>query len=139
MNDEHELDPQAASARIAQLERRAGRRARWPGWLFLAIAVVNAGLFVVIASADRSAARALSLVPALLVVVIVGVAARQPVIARDSRQINRPVLVAAIATNVAGLVLDQTVLPQHFTGWLVVLAIAMQSPLLVGAWLWLRR
>jgi hypothetical protein len=38
---------------------------------------------------------------------------------------------------VAGLVLYQTVLPQRFTGWLVLLAALMVTPYLVGAWRWL--
>jgi hypothetical protein len=139
MNDDHWLNPHEAMARVDQLSRGATRRGRWPAWLFLAIAAVNAVLFVAVAAGDRSVSRALSLVPALLIVAVVGVVARQPVIGRDSGQINRPVLIAAIATNIAGLVIDQTFLPQHLTGWLVALAVAMQSPLLVGAWLWLRR
>jgi hypothetical protein len=33
---------------------------------------------------------------------------------------------------VAGLIIDQTVLPHHLTGWLVLLAAAMVSPYLVA-------
>lgn len=133
------MSPREVVARVAHLSRRASRRASWPGWLFLAVAVINAALFVGMGSGDRAVSRALSTVPILLVIVVLVFAARQPVIARDSGHINRPVLVAAIATNVAGLVVYQTVLPQQFTGWLVALAIAMQSPLVAGAWLWLKR
>ncbi len=139
MSGEHDLSPREAVARIADFSRRASSRARWPGWLFLAVAVVDAALVMAMGSGNRAVSRTLSVVPALLVIAILAFAARQPVIGRHSGQINRPVLIAAIATNVAGLVVYQTVLPQHFTGGLVVLAIAMQAPLVAGAWLWLRR
>jgi hypothetical protein len=139
MEGHHDLDPGEALARVTELSQRAGRRAQWPGWLFVTIAAINATLFVAMGSGDRTVSRALGAVPLLLLVAVVMFAARQPVIGRSSRRINRPVLVAAIATNVAGLIVYQAVLPQHFTGWLVVLAVAMQSPLLAGAWLWLRR
>jgi undecaprenyl pyrophosphate phosphatase UppP len=139
MNHEHDLSPRDAIARVQHLSRRAQRRANWPGWMFLTLAVVNTALFVAIGSGNQHVRNALSAVPALLVGVILLFATRQPVIGRDSRRVNLPILIAAIPTNVAGLVVYQTVMPQHFTGWLLALAVAMSSPLLVGAWLWLRR
>ena len=65
------------------------------------------------------------------------VASRQPVIGRDAARINKPVVVASLATAVTGLVLYQTVMPQGL-GWLILLAAFMVAPFLAGAWLWLR-
>jgi len=47
------------------------------------------------------------------------------------------IAIAGIVTAVAGLVIYQTVMPQHFTGWLLLLAALMVSPYFVGAWRWL--
>jgi hypothetical protein len=139
MSDQHDLTPHEALTQLDEVSRRANRRAKWPAGMFLTIATLNAVLFLAIADADARAARVLSTVPALLVVVVLAFAVRQPVIGREANRINQPVLIAAIATSIAGVVVDQTVLPHHFTGWLVLLAVAMQLPLLVGALLWLRR
>jgi cation transport ATPase len=132
------MTPQAAAAEIDRTARQVRRRARWQGWLLLAVAVVNFGFYIAIGSADRTVSRALSPLPILLAVVIFLVASRQPVVGRDAARINRPVVVAALATAIAGLVLYQTVMPQGFTGWLVLLAAFMVTPFLAGAWRWLR-
>jgi hypothetical protein len=126
------MTPQAAAAEIDRTARQVRRRARWQGWLLLAVAVVNFGFYIAIGSADRTVSRALSPLPIFLV------ASRQPVVGRDAARINRPVVVAALATAIAGLVLYQTVMPQGFTGWLVLLAAFMVTPFLAGAWRWLR-
>jgi hypothetical protein len=70
--------------------------------------------------------------------VIFLVASRQPVVGRDAARINRPAVGAGLVGVIAGLVLYQTVLPQEFTGWLVLLAAFMVAPFLAGAWRWLR-
>jgi hypothetical protein len=123
------MTPQAAAAEIDRTAHQVQRRARWQGWLLLAVAVVDFGFYIAVGSADRSVARALSPLPVLMAVVIFLVASRQPVIGRDAARINKPVLVAAVVTAITGLVLYQTVMPQGFTGWLF----------LAGAWRWLRR
>jgi hypothetical protein len=140
MSRQHDsrLTPQAAAAEIDRTTRQVRRRARWQGWLFLAVAVVNFGFYIAVGSADRTVSRALSPLPLLLVVAIFLVASRQPVVGRDAAQINKPVVVAGLATAIAGLVLYQTVMPQGFTGWLVVLAAFMVTPFLAGAWRWFR-
>jgi cation transport ATPase len=132
------ITPQAAAAEINRMAHQVRRRARWQGWLLLAVAVVNFGFYIAIGSADRTVSRALSPLPILLAVVIFLVASRQPVVGRDAARINKPVVVAALATAIAGLVLYQTVMPQGFTGWLVLLAAFMVTPFLAGAWRWLR-
>jgi hypothetical protein len=132
------MSPQAAAAEIDRTARQVRRRARWQGWLLLAVAVVNFGFYLAIGSADRTVSRALSLLPVLLVVVIFLVASRQPVVGRDAARINRPAVGAGLVVVIAGLVLYQTVLPQGFTGWLVLLAAFMVAPFLAGAWRWLR-
>jgi hypothetical protein len=131
------MTPQAAAAEIDRTAHQIRRRARWPGWLFLAIAAVNFGFYIAIGSADRTVSRALIPLPILLVVVIFLVASRQPVIGRDAARINKPVVVASLATAVTGLVLYQTVMPQGL-GWLILLSAFMVAPFLAGAWLWLR-
>lgn len=140
MSAEHDsgMTPQAAAAEIDKMARQVRRRARWQGWLLLAVAVVNFGFYIAIGSADRTVSRALSPLPVLLAVVIFLVASRQPVVGRDAARINKPVVMAALATAIAGLVLYQTVMPQGFTGWLVLLAAFMVTPFLAGAWRWLR-
>jgi cation transport ATPase len=139
MNTEHSgMTPQAAAAEIDRMAHQVRRRARWQGWLLLAVAVVNFGFYIAIGSADRTVSRALSPLPILLAVVIFLVASRQPVVGRDAARINKPVVVAALATAIVGLVLYQTVMPQGFTGWLVLLAAFMVTPFLAGAWRWLR-
>lgn len=140
MSAEHDsgMTPQAAAAEIARTAHQVQRRARWQGWLLLAVALVNFGFYIAIGSAGQSAARALSPLPILLVVVIFLVASRQPVVGRDAARINKPVVVAGLATAIAGLVLYQTVMPQGFTGWLILLAAFMVTPFLAGAWRWLR-
>jgi hypothetical protein len=72
-------------------------------------------------------------------VIIFVIARRQPVISQDAQRINRPIALAAIITVVAGLVIDQTLLPRHFTSWLLLLSALMVSPYLVGAWRWFHR
>lgn len=134
---DHDISPEAAAAEIDRTARQVRRRARWPGWLLLAVAVVNFGFFIAVGSASRPVSQALSPLPALLAVVIFLVASRQPVVGLDARRINRPVVLAALATAIAGLVLYQTVMPQGFTGWLVLLAAFMVTPYLAGAWRWL--
>ena len=140
MSAEHDsgMTPQVAAAEIDRMTHQVRRRARWQGWLLLAVAVVNFGFYIAIGSADRAVSRALSPLPILLAVVIFLVASRQPVVGRDAARINKPVVVAALATAIAGLVLYQTVMPQGFTGWLVLLAAFMVTPFLAGAWRWLR-
>jgi hypothetical protein len=140
MSAEHDsgMTPQAAAAEIDRMARQVRRRARWQGWLLLAVAVVNFGFYIAIGSADRTVSRALGPLPVLLAVVIFLVASRQPVVGRDAARINKPVVMAALATAIAGLVLYQTVMPQGFTGWLVLLAAFMVTPFLAGAWRWLR-
>jgi len=132
------ITPQAAAAEIDRIAHQVRRRARWQGWLFLAVAAVNFGFYIAIGSAGPTVARALIPLPVLLVVVIFLVASRQPVVGRDAPRINKPIVMAGLATAIAGLVLYQTVMPQGFTGWLVLLAAFMVSPFLAGAWRWLR-
>lgn len=133
-----DMTPEAAAAEIDRTAHQVRRRARWQGWLFLAVAVVNFGFYLAVGSADRTVSRALSPLPILLAVVIFLVASRQPVVGRDAARINKPVVVAGLATAIAGLVLYQTVMPQGLTGWLVLLAAFMVTPFLAGAWRWLR-
>lgn len=135
---DHGITPEAAAAEIGRTGRQVRRRARWMGWLLLGVAAVNFGFFVGVGSADRPVSRALSPLPALLAVAIFLVVSRQPVVGRDAARINKPVFLAALAAAVTGLVLYQTVMPQRFTGWLVLLAAFMVTPYLVGAWRWLR-
>jgi hypothetical protein len=132
------MTPQAAAAEIDRTAHQVQRRARWQGWLFLAVAAVNFGFYITIGSADRTVSRALSPLPILLVVATFLVASRQPVVGRDAAQINKPVVMAGLATAITGLVLYQTVMPQGFTGWLVLLAAFIVTPFLAGAWRWLR-
>jgi hypothetical protein len=132
------MTPEAAATEIDRTARRVRRRARWQGWLFLAVAAVDFGFYIAVGSASQTVSRALSPLPVLLVVVIFLVASRQPVVGRDAARINKPVVAAGLATASAGLVLYQTVMPQGFTGWLVLLAAFMVAPFLAGAWRWLR-
>jgi hypothetical protein len=132
------MTPQAAAAEIGRTAHQVRRRARWQGWLLLAVAIVNFGFYIAIGSAGPAVARALSPLPILLVVVIFLVASRQPVVGRDAARINKPAVAAGLGTAIAGLVLYQTVLPQGFTAWLVLLAAFMVAPFLAGAWRWLR-
>ena len=132
------MTPQAAAAEIDRTARQVRRRARWQGWLFLAVAVVNFGFYIAIGSASQTVSRALSPLPILLAAVIFLVASRQPVVGRDAARINKPVVMAGLATATAGLVLYQTVMPQGFTGWLVLLAAFLGTPVLGGSWRWLR-
>ncbi len=134
-----DVSPEAAAAELDRTAGRVRRRAHWTAWLFLALAVVNFGYFVIVGSGNHAVANALIPVPTLLAVVIFVVASRQPVIGLDAARINKPVALAGVVTVVAGLVVEQTLLPDHFSGWLVLLAAAMVSPYLVGAWLWFRR
>ena len=53
-------------------------------------------------------------------------------VGRDAVQIYKPVVMAGLATAITGLVLYQTVMPQGFTGWLVLLAAFMVTPFLAG-------
>jgi hypothetical protein len=140
MNARHDsgMTPETAATEIDRTARRVRRRARWQGWLFLAVAAVDFGFYIAVGSADQTVSRALSPLPILLVMVIFLVASRQPVVGRDAARINKPVVAAGLATAIAGLVLYQTVMPQGFTGWLVLLAAFMVTPFLAGAWRWLR-
>jgi len=132
------MTAQAAAAEIDRTSRQVRRRARWQGWLLLAVAVADFGFYIAVGSASHNVSRALSPLPLVLVAVIFLVASRQPVIGRDAGRVNRPYIVAALVAAVAGLVLYQTVMPQGFSGWLVLLAAFMVSPFLAGAWRWLR-
>jgi hypothetical protein len=133
-----DITPQAAAAEIDRTAHQVRRRARWQGWLFLAVAVVDFGFYIAIGSASRTVSQALAPLPLLLAVAIFLVASRQLVVGRDAARINKPVVAAALATSTAGLVLYQTVMPQGFTGWLILLAAIMVTPFLAGAWRWLR-
>jgi hypothetical protein len=139
MTAKHDLTPAQAAAEVERMTSRVHRRAQWPAWMFLGVAAVNFAFFVVVGSANHRVSDSLSPVPALLAVAIFLIVARQPVIGADAQRINRPILIAAIVTTVSGLIIDQTVMPKHFTGWLVLLAAVMVSPYLVGAWRWLHR
>ena len=86
------------------------------------------GPVAIVGSANHRVSEALSPVPALLTVAIFVILARQPVIGADAQQVNRPILIAAVVTAVSGLIIDQTVLPHHFTGWLVLLAAGVAVP-----------
>jgi hypothetical protein len=132
------MNPETAAAEIGRTAHEVRRRARWQGSLFLAAAAVDFGFYIAVGSASEPVARALSPLPVLLVVAIFLVASRQPVIGRDAKRINKPVVAWALAAAFAGLVLYQTVMPQGFTGWLVLLAALMVTPFLAGAWQWLR-
>jgi len=132
------MTPQDAAAQIDNTGHQVRRRARWQGWLFLAVAVADFGFYIAIGSASQAVSRALIPLPILLVVAIFLVASRQLVVGRDAGPINKPVVAAGLAASIAGLVLYQTVMPQGFTGWLVLLAAFMVTPFLAGAWAWLR-
>ena len=140
MGVEHDgdLSPQRASAEVERTTLAVRRRARWQGWLFLAVGLLNFGFYVAVGSASQTVARALSPLPLALAVVVLAVATRQPVVGRDAARTNQPIVVAGLVTAVVGLVLYQEFLPQGFTGWLVLLAAFMVTPFMVGAWRWLR-
>lgn len=127
------LTPEAAAAEIERTGRLVRGRARWPGWVWFGVAVVNFGFFVGVGTVDRTVSQALTPLPIVVIVVIFVVAARQLVVGRHAGRINKPVALAAVV----GLVLLQTVVLQGFTGWLVGLAAVMVAPYLVGAWRWL--
>jgi hypothetical protein len=141
MSDGHHsgMTPEAAATEIDRTTRQVRRRGRWQGWLFLAVATVNFGFYLAVGSASPAVARALSPLPVLVVAAIVLVASRQPVVGRDAAHINKPVLVWGITTAFTGLALYQAIMPQGFSGWLVLLAAFMVAPFLAGAWQWLRR
>ncbi len=134
-----DLSAQLAAAELDRTAARIRRRALWPAWMFLVLAAVNFAFFVIVGSGNRTVGNALIPVPTLLAVAIFFVSVRQPVIGRDAERINKPVALAGVATVVVGLIIDQLVLPRHFTWWLVLLAALMVAPYLVGAWRWLRR
>ena len=48
------MTPQAAAAEIDRTAHQVRRRARWQGWLLLAVAIVNFGFYIAIGSADRT-------------------------------------------------------------------------------------
>ena len=139
MTTPHSWLPQSAADEAHRAAVRTRRRAQWPAWLFLGLAVVNFAFFVIAGSGDRLLSTSLSPLPTLLAVVVLVIASRQPVVGRDARRINRPVVGAALIAAVGGLILDQTLLPHRFTWWLVLLAALMVTPYLVGAYRWLRR
>jgi hypothetical protein len=132
------MTPEAAAAEADRTARQVRRRARWQGWLFLCVAVLEFGFYLAVGSADPAVSRALSPLSILLVMAIFLVASRQPVVGRDAARINKPVVAAGLVTAITGLLLYQTVLPQGFSGWLVLLAAFMVAPFLAGAWRWLR-
>jgi len=138
MSSGYHLSPESAAEEIRRITRQVGRRARWPGWMFLALAAVNFAYFVIVGSGNRIVSNALIPLPTLLAVAIYLVASRQPVRGRDVARINRPITLAGLVTVVAGLIVYQTAMPQHYTNWLLLLAGLMVLPYLVGAWLWLR-
>jgi hypothetical protein len=139
MTSKSDMTPAEAASEVERMRSRVQQRSHWPAWMFLGLAAVNFAFFIAVGSGNHTVSTSLSPVPSLLAVLILVIVARQPVIGRDSQRINRPVAIAGIVLAVAGLVVYQTVLPQHFTGWLVLLAAVMVSPYLVGAWRWLRR
>jgi cation transport ATPase len=137
--DQHNgMTPETAATEIDRTTRQVRRQARWHGWLFLAVAAVDFGFYIAVGSASHSVSRALAPLPILLAAAIFLVASRQPVVGRDAAQVNRPVVAAALAAAIVGLVLYQTVMPQGFSGWLVLLAAFMVTPFLAGAWRWFR-
>ena len=139
MGEHHDLSPQAAAEQLERTSSQVRRRTHWPAWLFLAMAAVTF-TFVILAGSDSHAlSTALSPLPAVLSVAIILIVNRQPVIGRDAPAINKPVVLAGLVTAVTGLIIDQTVLPDHVTGWLVLVAVFVISPYLVGATVWLRR
>ena len=137
MNSDDDLTPEAAAAEVGRAAWQVRRRARWPGWMFLVFAAIDFAFFVIVGSGNRTVSDALIPVPALLAAAIFLIAARQPVVGQDAQRINKPIAIAGIVTAVVGLVIYQTVMPQHFTGWLLLLAALMVSPYYVGAWRWL--
>ena len=137
MNSDDDLTPEAAAAEVGRAAWQVRRRARWPGWMFLVFAGIDFAFFVIVGSGNRTVSDALIPVPALLAAAIFLIAARQPVVGQDAQRINKPIAIAGIVTAVVGLVIYQTVMPQHFTGWLLLLAALMVSPYFVGAWRWL--
>lgn len=139
MDEQPELSPRAAAEQLDRTASQVRRRGHWPAWLFLSMAGVTFAFVLLLGSGSHAVSSALSPVPGLLAVAVIVIVTRQPVIGRDAQAINRPVVLAGLVTAVAGLVVDQTVLPSHFTGWLVLVAFLVVSPYLVGAIRWLRR
>ena len=139
MTTKHDLTPAQAAAEVERMTSRVHHRSRWPSWMYLGVAIVNFASFVVAGSANHRISSSLSPIPVLLAAAIFLIVARQPVIGTNAQRINRPILIAAIITTVAGLIIDQTVMPDHVTSLLILLAAAMVSPYLVGAWRWLHR
>jgi hypothetical protein len=138
--DQHpDLSPQHAAEQLERTTSQVRRRGRWPAWLFLSTAVVTFAFVLLVGSGSHAVSTALSPLPSLLAVAILVVVIRQPVIGRGAQAINKPVVLASVLTAVVGLVIDQTVLPGHFTGWLVLVAALVVSPYFLGAALWLRR
>ena len=139
MSEHPDLPPQAAAEQLERTTRQIRRRGQWPTWLFLSMAAVTFALVLLLGSGSHEVSSALSPLPGLLAVATAVIVIRQPVVGRDAQAINRPVVLAGLITAVAGLVIDQTVLPSHFTGWLVLVALVVVSPYLVGAVRWLQR
>lgn len=140
MNAEHEqhLSPEIAAAEVQRVTRQVQHRGRWPGWMWLVMAVVTCGFFLATGSGNRLLTDVVGPLPLVAAVVIYLLASRQPVVARRALASgDKQLSYAFLATVVVGTAIDLTVLPKGFSAWLVLLAVLMAVPCLVGSWRWL--
>ena len=137
--DDLVLTPAAAAAEVSRTSGRVRRRARWPGLMWLTVGVAICGFFLATGSGDRLVSDVVGPLPLALGAVLYVLAARQPVVSQTGAgRIDKPLSYAFLATVVVGTIIKLTVLPERLTGWLVLLAVLMATPCLVGAWRWLR-
>jgi hypothetical protein len=126
--------PEAAFAEIERTGRQVRRRGRWPGLVWLGIAGVLFGSFVLSGSGDQLLIEIVGPILLLAALAVYLVAARQPVVSDRYRQKGLPLSYAYLGAVAVATVIKLTVLPQHFTAWLVVLGALMSVPALVAAW-----
>lgn len=136
-SDDGDISPEMAAAEIERTAGHVRRRGRWPGVVWIGIAAVVFGCFVVSGSGSRLLTELVGPVLLLAAVAVYFTRNRQPVVSDRNRQEDQPLAYAFLGAVVVATVIKLTVLPQHFTAWLVVLGVLMSVPALIAAWRWL--
>lgn len=132
------ISPEAAAAEIERAAGQVRRRARWPGLMWLACAVVMFGFFLGTGSGNVWLNDVLGPIPLLAAGALYLFAARQPVVSDRGRRDDKLLSYAFLGTVAVATAIKLAVLPERFTGWLVLIAALAIVPALIGAGRWLR-
>jgi hypothetical protein len=139
-NDNQPIDPRLALSEVERVKNQVGRKARWHGWVWLAVAVLTPAFLL--------GTRAVFVPRYVEFWIAIGFGAiaatlwiwetRRGVMGREAARMDRPMTGAYVASMVAVAALVIFLDPVGTPGWFVAVAFVPSVPCLLAAWRVLR-